>query len=164
MPVSPADPALDPVPESTVESTVEPAVRPTGYQRKVAALKAHRPNSLPAPFLGKVLKPHERVKAQAELVHGETSADALEALIRPTSKMDRGVARRAMDMLFPRERPIRMAIPDIESAESFNAALKAVHLAWTGGQISPSEARQRQELCEHRYRGWLKSQAGDGLR
>ena len=160
MPVFPADSALDPIPEPTVEPTVEPAVKPTGYQRKIAALKAHRPNSLPASFLGKVLKPHERVKAQAEMVHGQTAAEALEVLIRPNNKIDRGMARRAMDALFPKDRPLPLKIPDVESPEAFNAALKVIHHAWNEGQISPSEAETCMRLINARYRGWIKAQAG----
>jgi hypothetical protein len=63
-------------------------------------------------------------------------------------------------MLFPRERPIRLAIPDINSPERFDAAMAMVHEAWTDGRISPPEARTLQELCEHRYRAWIKVQGG----
>jgi hypothetical protein len=139
---------------------VEPAVKPTAHQRRVAALNAHRPGSLPAQYLGRVPRSHERVKAMAEFVHGQTSADALEALLRPNNKMDRGAVRRALDMLFPRERPIRLAIPDINSPERFDAAMAMVHEAWTDGRISPPEARTLQELCEHRYGAWIKVQRG----
>ena len=111
-----------------------------------------------------VPKPFEKIGAYAAEVLGTAAGEAIAAIANPRNALHPGIRRRTLDMLFPRERPIRMEIPDIESAESFNAALKAVHLAWTGGQISPSEARQLQELCEHRYRGWLKSQAGVGLR
>ena len=121
-----------------------------------------RPKPTHHPELAK--KPHIKVVEYAREIMGDRAAVALEAISNPRSRMHTAIKRRAIDMLFPRERPIRMEIPDIESAEGFNAALKAVHLAWTGGQISPTEARQLQELCEHRYRGWLKSRAGAGLR
>ena len=130
----------------------------------MAALKAHRPGSLPAQYLGRVLKPHERVKAQAELVHGQTSAEALEALIRPNNKIDRGVARRALDLLFPKDRPVALAIPDANSPEAFNAAMGLIHAAWTDGRISPREARTCQGLVQRRYDGWLRAKAGVGLR
>src|SRR5688572_13058369 len=110
-------PRADPPPDPTLDPLVAPPAEPTAYQRRVAALKQHRPGSLPAQFLGRVLKPHERVKAQAELVHGQTSAEALEALIRPNSKIDRGAARRALDLLFPKDRPVALAIPDANSPE-----------------------------------------------
>src|SRR5215208_7058564 len=111
MPKSPAPPRAVPAPEPAVAAPVEL----TAYQRRVAALKAHRPHTLPMPYLGKVLKPHERVKVQAELVHGQTAADALEALIRPNSKMDPGMTRRALDVLFSKERPLTLPIADPSS-------------------------------------------------
>lgn len=163
MPVPVADQPPDPQLVSAVDPSVEPGVELSAYQRRVAALKAHRPGSLPAPFLGKVLKPHERVKAMAEIVYGQTAADALEALIRPNSKMDRGVARRAMEMLFPKDRPLAMELPDSNSPEAFNEATRLIHEAWTSGKISPQEALTCQELVERRYKAWLKYQAGKGL-
>jgi hypothetical protein len=156
MPIRPTDPHS----KSTPKSTVEPAVEPTAYERRVAALSTHRPGSLPPQFMGKVLKPNERVKAQADIVYGQTAADALDALIRPNSKMDRGVARRAIEMLFPKDRPVALALPDANSPEAFNRAMKLIHEAWTSGRISPSEAESCQRLVNARYRGWIKAQAG----
>jgi hypothetical protein len=74
--------------------------------------------------------------------------------------MDQGAVRRTLDMLFPREWPLRLAIPDINSPAAFDNALAIAHAAWTEGRISPAEARTCQELCEHRYRGCIKAQAG----
>ena len=159
MPVSSEEQLSDP----SAESTVDPVVELSAYQRRVAALKAHRPGSLPAQFLGRVRKPHERVKAMAEIVYGQTAADALDALIRPNSRMNRGVARRAMEMLFPKDRPVALAIPDANSPEAFNQAMKLIHDAWTSGKISPQEALTCQDLVERRYKAWLKHLAGKGL-
>jgi hypothetical protein len=142
---------------------VEAPVELTAYQRRVAALKAHRPHTLPAPFLGKVLKPQERVKMRAELVHGQTAADAVEALIRPNSKMDPGMTRRAIDVLFSKERPMTLPIADPCSPAALNQAMSAIHEAWITGRITPQEALTCQRLVESRYRAWLDAKAGAGL-
>jgi hypothetical protein len=159
MPVSLSDQPVD----STPESAVEPPVKLSAYQRRVAALKARRPGSLPVQYLGKVLKPHVRITAMAEVGYGQTAADALEALIRPDSKIDRGIARRALEMMFPKDRPLVLNLPDAKSPEAFNQATRLIHEAWSSGKISPQEARTCQELVERRYKAWLKYQAGKGL-
>ena len=73
-------------------------------------------------------------------------ADALDALLRPDSKMDRGLARRALDALFPKDRPLQLAIPRPTTPDTLDAAMDAIHDAWTGGQISPAEALTCQRL------------------
>jgi len=153
-------PRADQSPETTAEAVVEPAVEPTAYQRRVAALKAHRPGSLPVQYLGRVLKPHERVKAMAEVVHGQTAAEALEALIGPNNRMDRGLARRALDALFPKDRPLQLAVPNPRDPDSLEAAMDVIHDAWTEGRISPSEAETCMRLVNSRYRAVLRAKAG----
>jgi len=142
------------------EPTVDPVVELSAYQRRVAALKAHRPGSLPAPFLGKVLKPHERVKAMAEIAYGQSAADALEALIRPNSKMDRGVARRAMEVLFPKDRPLQLQLPDATTPDALDLSMSLIRRAWTGGQITLSEAEACQRLVRAQYRASITAKAG----
>ena len=105
-------------------------------------------------------KPFERIAAYAGEVLGAAAGDAIGAIANPRNALHPGIRRRTLDMLFPRERPIRMAIPDIKSPELFDQAMAMVHEAWTDGRISPPEARTLQELCEHRYRAWIKAQAG----
>ena len=69
-----------------------------------------------------------------------------------------------MDVLFPKDRPIALAIPDANSPEAFNQGMGLIHEAWTSGRISPREARTCQSLVQRRYNGWLRSKAGAGLR
>lgn len=109
------------------------------------------------------VRPHERLAKYAGSLFGLDAADAMNALAAP-NKMDRGLKRRAMDMLFPRDRPIPLAIPDIESAAAYNTALKTIHEAWNCGKVSPSEAESCMRLVNSRYRGWLKSKAGARVR
>jgi hypothetical protein len=95
---------------------------------------------------------------------GEKASAALAVLFNPRTVMHTTMRRRALDMLFPKDRPVPLAIGDIESPATYNAALKVVHSAWTSGQISPAEAESCMRLVNARYRGWLKSRAGAGVR
>ena len=38
--------------------------------------------------------------------------------------------------------------------------MDAIHDAWTGGQISPSEALTCQRRVRNRYRAWITAQSG----
>jgi hypothetical protein len=113
-----------------------------------------------AQYPGKMLLPHERVNAMADATYGQSATDALEALIRPNSKMDRGLARPALDLLFPKDRPVALGIPDANSPEAFNQAMKLMHEAWTSGRISPQEAEVCVSLVNARYRAGLRAEAG----
>ena len=105
------------------------------------------------------LRPHERMARYASSLFGLDAGDAMEAITSPNTKIHIGIKRRAMDMLFPKERPLPLRIPDVDSPEAYNAALKLIHEAWNTGQISPGEAESCQRLVNGRYRGWVKAQA-----
>jgi hypothetical protein len=99
----------------------------------------------------------------AEVTYGQSAADALDALLRPDSKMNRGLARRALDARFPKDRPLQLALPHPTTPDTLDAAMDAIHDAWTGGQISPAEALTCQRLVRNRYRAGLDHGAGRPL-
>jgi hypothetical protein len=51
-------------------------------------------------------------------------------------------------------------MPPPTTPDTLDAAMDAIHNAWTGGQISPTEAESCQRLINGRYRGWIRAQAG----
>jgi hypothetical protein len=109
-------------------------------------------------------RPHLRIAEYASQLMGAKAAAALAVLFNPRTGMHQSMRRRALDMLYPKDRPVPLAIGDIKSPSAYDHALEVVHLAWTSGQISPAEAESCMRLVNARYRGWLKSRAGAGVR
>jgi hypothetical protein len=107
-----------------------------------------------------VPKPFEKIGAYAAEVLGKAAGEAIAAIANPRNALHPGIRRRTLDMLFPRERPLKLAIPDIKGPEAYDQALAVVHAAWTSGQISPAEAETCMRLVHSRYRGWVKAEGG----
>jgi hypothetical protein len=118
---------------------------------------------VPGRNLNQQPKPHRRIAAYAGTTMGAAAADAMAAITNPRNALEGGIRRRAIDMLFPKDRLLRLDVPDVRGPEDFDRALSVVHDARVAGTISPNEARICQELVEHRYHGWLQARAGKGL-
>lgn len=144
---------------STAETVVPPIAPTTKYRRNVEALRAACPGTLPLEFLGKVLKPHERVRAMVEVTYGQTAADALDGLIRPNSKIDRLLARRMLDALFPATRPIQLELPDATTPDALDRSFSIIRAAWTSGRITIAEAEGAQRLVRAQYRASVTARA-----
>jgi hypothetical protein len=146
--------------EAVAEAPVTPPVPLTAHQRRVAALDEHRPKEFPAGPGWVIRSPILKIRGIVAEVYGETAAEAVDGLLRPSAKVDRVVARRILDATLPATRPIKLAIPDVRSAAAYDQALSIVHEAWTTGQISPEEADLCMRLINRRYSGWLKAKTG----
>lgn len=132
-----------------------PVHKATGRERSKAALAAHRPPT-PVPFKGRVRRPHEHVHAWAAKLLGDSVGRAFAGIFRPDSKIDRGLARRVADAMLPKERPVPLAVPDINGPVSQDRATALVYNAVRTGTITPREALIWFEIIDRRYQSWIK--------
>ena len=148
---------------STCDPACEsPSIKLTGRERSKAALAAHRPPT-PVPFTGRVRRPHEHVHAWAAKLLGGSVGRAFAGIFRPDSKIDRGLARRVADAMLPKERPVPLAVPDINGPVSQSRAAALVYNAVRTGEITPREALVWFEIIDQRYQSWNKEYAARPL-
>jgi hypothetical protein len=116
------------------------------------------------PFQGRVRRPHEHVHAWAAKLLGDSVGRAFAGIFRPDSKIDRGLARRVADAMLPKERPVPLAVPDINGPKDQERAAAVVYDAVRTGTITPHEALVWFEIIERRYQAWVTEYATRPLR
>jgi hypothetical protein len=110
-----------------------------------------------------VPKPFEKIGAYAAEVLGKAAGEAIAAIANPRNALHPGIRRRTLDMLFPRERPLKLAIPDIKGPEAYDQALAVVHARspWCTrpGPAARSARPRPRPAC-----GWCTAATGAGSR
>lgn len=91
---------------------------------------------------------------------------ALSAIFLPTNrtKIDRGVARAVANALLPKDRMVRLPVPDIDGPESQSIATHIVYEAAREGVITPAEALQWLDLIDRRYESWMRYRTAPPIR
>lgn len=125
-----------------------------------------RPPARAAPKGTKPVPSWVRVHQWAIEVLGETAGRALAGVFLPSNrtKLDRGMSRAVVNALLPKDRPVRLPVPDIDGPESQSAATKVVYEALRDGQISPPEALQWFDAIERRYQSWIRFRTSPPIR
>ena len=84
----------------------------------------------------------------------------MEAITNPDTKVDKGIRRRALEMFFPKDRPLTMDVPLPLDPDSLDAAMSAIHVACFAGKISPGEALTCQAVVRNRYAAMVRAKSG----
>jgi hypothetical protein len=112
--------------------------------------------------VGRPLTAADRVAELAVEVLGEDAARAIRAALDPRSKLDRAVARRLLDAVLPKSRPVPLAVGPIQTAQDYARAMALIVAAASTGSITPAEAQAWQGIVQTRWRSVLVVKAAEG--
>ena len=109
---------------------------------------------------------YQRVHAWAETVLGADAGRAFSALFVPTSRsrIDKMLRRRVLDALLPKDRPVRLDLPDITGPDTQDQATAIVYAAARDGTITLAEAEAWLRIIEARYESWLRQRTSVPVR